>query len=612
MNQVSPISSLAPHWQNFLPYAFFVLVVMSQTFVVCSSNSDDMCVNDNKTKDCSWMIPGDAENSCVIYPTKRAIDMVSSKSWIVNEPQVVKTQEDAGLEVGLEAYVFETVISNTGLNITLSSTQSDVKGFLILMQQKSSNYTSMRIFDFRNTTVKSKVSLYYDCYVYLTGGGDSSYRLQIRSLPLHRVLDYAITLPNPNTINASSICKWKSFVSVNLGWLLSNKIEIMFQKAPRRFSVDEYEITLRKLNSISEPYSSTVESLKHSRDMLVTFENVASGSYFVTVRPLSTEWKSSCGVARSATLVVPVPDHTFTIKILLFVSTFLLVVFVLLGLFFLRKHLLQPTKRTRINVPRVLLVYSYDCKKHYQVVERFADYLQHKCNVEVLLDERSTKNEDPNNWLLKSVKEVDYIIIIISEGVFHKAERQNMPKMQEMQTQMNRFTPALNLIVNEIPKKMSTNRFVKVYFKYSGSHHIPKILQLNAAGKTYKMVEELNKLICHLHKEQPKISIPLLRVYPRMPGHDLLSSWVGHSLNDAINEMSDYVQKNPDWFTKLLNCSSDVSPNTENNDSCEKTSEKTNDTKTIQTYQLFTPEKHSSKTKFSRLFRKPLVSSELV
>ncbi|XP_076348305.1 uncharacterized protein LOC143245939 [Tachypleus tridentatus] len=540
-----------------------------------------------------------------------AIDVVSSKSWIVNEPQVVKTQEDAGLEVGLEAYVVSKALLNTtGVNITISSAQSDVKGFLILMQQKSTNYTSMRIFDFRNTTVRGKVSLYYDCYIYLTEYGDSNYRLQIRSLPAHKVLDYAVTFPKPNTIITNSICKWKCLVSVNLGLLLSHKIEVMFQKAPERFSLDRYEITLRKLNSGSDPYSSTIETIKHSGDMLVTFENVASRSYFVTVRPLSNEWNLSCGVTRSAVFAIPVSDYTSTLQILFFVVTFLLVVFVLLGLFFLRKHLLQPMKRTSINVPRVLLVYSYDCKKHFQVVETFADYLQSKCNVEVLLDERSTKNEDPNNWLLKSVTEVDYIIIILSEGVFHKAERQNVPKMQEMQTQMNRFTPALNLIVNEIPKKMSSNRFIKVYFKYSGYHHIPKILQLNAAGKTYKMVEELNKLICHLHGERPKILVPLLQVYPRMPGHDLLSSSVGRSLNDAINEMSDHVQKNPNWFTKLLYYSSDVPRDVKNNDGCEKATKKTSGTKTIQVYPSFNSEKHSSK--FSKLFRKSSMSSELL
>ncbi|XP_078595121.1 uncharacterized protein LOC144872637 [Branchiostoma floridae x Branchiostoma japonicum] len=327
------------------------------------------------------------------------------------------------------------------------------------------------------------------------------------------------------------------------------EVSVTFRAAPPEYNFQDYRICLsvNTRNSHSENMMCS-PLFKKDDDIGVVkaeFEHVkpllrAGHFYAVKVGApyQDCEWTqvrvttAMSGLSKSAETSVPPKQHGVNIThIVAVVSVAVLVGLALLGiLYYLRKNKskmnvpwpwsfsLEPSPDTvcpeKRPIPRLFLVYSYDCPEHFTVVERFATCLQ-RMGFHVVLDMWCTNQIScvgRVEWACEQLDRADYVIVLCSRGGRHKMEDRNEPPLQEGLLLGDMFTPWVKEIGSRIHSgdSGSLRKYVVAYFRYSSAEDVPRTLR--GVQPQYQLMKHLPELFCHLQRMERRSAAGTARV----------------------------------------------------------------------------------------------------
>lgn len=496
-----------------------------------------MCENKGSVS-CSFQMADQRNDLCVVYNTKECQDFDFSR-WMEQPPKHPTLLSDSKYSIDVSSYPLSEgqSLSFPALNITFQTLDKDVNGYVLRLENLENPDDPIkvcRIFDFRNSSAKDDMTFFYDCLVSLATLPLQNFDLKVTALPHNEEMLYSLYLPGANNIEPEDICKWRPTIMVFKGGFQKNIVEVNFSPAPKHLSVSSYEVSLLSYQN-DEPVQTVSIEATQSAPLHVMFSYVDRGFYSVYIRPLSNISSDDCETVRCTEFTI---ENKLIDKIIIIYIVAVCVIGFLIAITIqlLLRWLFKPGSKYCEQV--VLLVYSYDCEEHNKVVLRYKEYLEKQCGMKVLTI--YGPRLEPDLWLFGPYRNCDIVMIILSEGVFYKSENGNTPAMKEGYSCGDRLIPALSFLQN----KMLTDekKFILVYFEYSGTSHIPSFMQSGRWRKAFMIPREMNYMLCEAHNQSPKISC--LGVYPRMPGHDIVSLPEGLFLIESIEELKNILSKN--------------------------------------------------------------------
>lgn len=191
----------------------------------------------------------------------------------------------------------------------------------------------------------------------------------------------------------------------------------------------------------------------------------------------------------------------------------------------------------------VLLLYSYDCEQHKNVVERLALMLRQTYDCMVHFDLFEFQQIEQMHlliWLQDKIDMSDFIIFVCSTG----GRVQCNPSIKRLQ--LNESHPVENYFCTAVEKvtnfwrecKVQQENIAVVTMSYSNNGDIPAKLD---RFHRFKITDrkDLVPLYCYLKHAD------------KMPQH-LQASEAVDSFLSALQEANTYFEKNPEWINKLL------------------------------------------------------------
>eukprot|EP00058_Branchiostoma_floridae_P021036 XP_002606526.1 hypothetical protein BRAFLDRAFT_102558 [Branchiostoma floridae] len=338
------------------------------------------------------------------------------------------------------------------------------------------------------------------------------------------------------------------------------EVSVTFRGAPSECNFQDYRICLSVNTSNSHSENMTCNPLFKKDDdtgvVKAEFEHVKPllDGHFYAVKVgapyQDCEWTqvrvttAMSGLSESAETSVPPKQRGVHIThIVAVVSVAVLIGLALLGiLYYLRKN--KPQR----PIPRLFLVYSYDCPEHFTVVERFAASLQ-RMGFNVVLDMWCTNQIScvgKVEWACEQLDRAEYVIVLCSLGGRHKMEDRNEPPLQEGLLG-DMFTPWVKEIGSRIHSgdSGSLRKYVVAYFSYSSAEDVPRTLR--GVQPQYQLMKHLPELFCHLQRMERRSAAGTARVEGL---EDIQRETV-----EAIEAMQKLCDDKPDW---LFNTNDDV------------------------------------------------------
>lgn len=181
---------------------------------------------------------------------------------------------------------------------------------------------------------------------------------------------------------------------------------------------------------------------------------------------------------------------------------------------------------------RILIIYNHDCEQHDMTVLAFANYLK-AFDFDVKLDiwDIDEISKNINDYISSSIINSDIIIIINSIGAYHRYQAK-IDKQYDILR--NKSSPLDSLFLSQINHSIEHGRIISVRFQYTLSENI--ILPLRT-GLQYILPENGPPLISNIINAKSR-NDPILLLHK-----DKLDK-----ITDAVNEMNNYISKNPNWF----------------------------------------------------------------
>ncbi|XP_064606604.1 uncharacterized protein LOC135471339 isoform X2 [Liolophura sinensis] len=450
---------------------------------------------------------------------------------------------------------------------------------LSILDVSRSDYNYCRLFDFRNATFTEKDAahprlLRYPCFTGLDEEYAGTFRLSVVALPDKYEVEYYATV---QTLTG----KWKRSLLV---WQPVGKkeLQVMFE---RQENIREYRLTLYSYNK-SDTFCGNRES---SRKVQTKFAQNGSNTgafkaednpkymYFITITPLNCDppcdtLTSYClslkGISDNLqvgkinseevntepdspkiTRIGPGNDQaTKTVLGVIcgVVGGGLLVVLIIYlygkkGKYFFISPA-EPGRGVKQETT-VLLLYSFDCTQHKNVVERLAFMLRQTFDFIVHFDLFELQQIDQISlliWLQEKIDMSDFIIFVCSTG----GRVQCNPSIKRLQ--LNENHPVENYFCTAVEKvtniwrefKVPQENIAVVTMSYSNNGDIPAKLDRFHRFRI-KHRKDLAPLYCYLKHTD------------KMP-QDLQFSDDVEAFFSALQEANTYFEKNPEWIYKLL------------------------------------------------------------
>ena len=216
--------------------------------------------------------------------------------------------------------------------------------------------------------------------------------------------------------------------------------------------------------------------------------------------------------------------------------------------------MLSVTESAYKEQPSVLLVYSYDCQAHEQVVIEFASYLKHSANCLVYLDiweQNELRSRGSLQWLKDKLQQCQFVVVICSTGARFKCVRNQQFRMKQDRPIQDFFTSA----VDHVTEKMQTTanegetlaQFLVVYFDYAGPSDVPPKLD---RAKSYCLMRDIFAVYCHLHGfnvEKCKETD-----YTGLTADTYTRTETGRQLHHALQSAYTFFEKHPEWLGRIL------------------------------------------------------------
>ncbi|KAK6176977.1 hypothetical protein SNE40_015174 [Patella caerulea] len=197
----------------------------------------------------------------------------------------------------------------------------------------------------------------------------------------------------------------------------------------------------------------------------------------------------------------------------------------------------------------ILILNAEDHSQHVECVKQFVFFLQDVCHClpvypPFCLPEISQLHF--KDWMLKTLDQVDYILIINSEAAFKimKADcKHESYKYHTITSTGHLFKDFVKQVLKESKQMETLERYIQVSFEYtSSSHFILGIPSLHC----YKIPQQTSALVEYIHRQatnadpgiNPLLAKPLDHFEP------------GRNLKDAINKAAKYERSHVIWFSE--------------------------------------------------------------
>lgn len=203
--------------------------------------------------------------------------------------------------------------------------------------------------------------------------------------------------------------------------------------------------------------------------------------------------------------------------------------------------------------PRVVLLYCDDSDVHRHSVLALAAYLRDSAACEVSLDEWAGQPESMADWLWAELATADFFLLVFSAGTQVTLATPPTQTLRPRRPWPETFLPAVRYVLEKIVADLNRpgisgrtalRRYISVTFSYSSESCAPDHLRLLGCPQ-FRLVEELKKLICHLH------GINEASVDDRCPLHS-------RPLEDAVATAAAWQRQNPGWLHSRLIPAADV------------------------------------------------------
>nr|CAB3255999.1 interleukin-17 receptor A-like [Phallusia mammillata] len=192
----------------------------------------------------------------------------------------------------------------------------------------------------------------------------------------------------------------------------------------------------------------------------------------------------------------------------------------------------------------VYIVFVDDHPKHKDIILKFASFLQCDLGFHVLLElwEQDAIYKDSLTWMENSLNKSDKIIVVWSPGAKRRWESQNKVDQTDM------FCPVVKKIKGDLLMKRNTGKYFCAFFDYCSDTDVPKAFsELSFCNfKLMNQFEDLYFRLTTLEKFQPGKVIHQNKVTTKSCFTHQENKF-GKVLSDAVVEMCDFVQSNPDW-----------------------------------------------------------------
>ena len=209
----------------------------------------------------------------------------------------------------------------------------------------------------------------------------------------------------------------------------------------------------------------------------------------------------------------------------------------------------------RTKQPSVLIVYSYDCSAHEQVVVEFANFIKYIFRCEVNIDiwvQHEIQVGGATDWLQAKLDQSQYIIIICSTGARFKCVKKQQNRLKQNRAVPDVFTSAVDYVSESMRLSQSNEealrKFVVVYFDYSSPSDVPPKLD---RVTRFCLMSDLFFLYCHLHGLRPEESGHLASHYSIQP-ETFHCTDIGRQMYEALTIAHDFFENNPNWLEFIL------------------------------------------------------------
>lgn len=466
--------------------------------------------------DCSFML--NEPSSCVLHHTN-SCRVYDYSSWNMGPEQVVTSLDDLDYRVSLSTFNFTKEVA---LNVSFVSTSPDVRGFyLSIIEHKfpksASRYETCRLFDFRGSTPRQNVHVFYDCYFKIQGDykNNNDFFFTATSLPTNRVGRFFIRLSVPPAVE--TVCQWATTVMVLEPSLPKNAVIAQFGLAEEKYNITRYSVSLVKNDSGTVVEEQTVTAVSTGEPSMtnVSFEKVPPGAYFLRIHPDHPGWAEgrSCHVTTSDVFAIP-PDHKSKLAISVSVVCGLALMLVLSAVLLLYIYIRRRSRPLHPS-PTVFLLYSYDSAAHFEAVQALQRFLAEAPNVRVVFDVAEANDMGaPHHWLPAWLRRADHILLVVSDGVYEKIEKHRRPQ-HEHHPWGDLVTPAVFDIVRleELQQKL-----VKVVMSGTPETKVPT--SLFTRGTTFRLPKHASRLLHHLFGQHCHSVLQCRARHPEWPNPD--------------------------------------------------------------------------------------------
>ena len=203
--------------------------------------------------------------------------------------------------------------------------------------------------------------------------------------------------------------------------------------------------------------------------------------------------------------------------------------------------------------PAVLLLYSFDCVQHEQVIVEFASYLKHVFHLTVFLDiweQDEIRHQGINLWLNKRLETCQFCLVICSTGGRLRCRRKAAVTFRADRQVPDSFV----LGIEKLHERIRTSRSAGVVlqpaigvllFEYSCNGDIPH--QLDAMPIFYLM-----KDLCKLYSFLTGLPAEHAEQFIGITVHTYCKTDTGRQLYASLKLAKEYFEDHPDWLEAII------------------------------------------------------------
>ncbi|CAK8698393.1 unnamed protein product [Clavelina lepadiformis] len=193
---------------------------------------------------------------------------------------------------------------------------------------------------------------------------------------------------------------------------------------------------------------------------------------------------------------------------------------------------------------RLFVLFENDNGPHQNVVLQFVNFLVEDLGFDVICELFTNEERYCSNmeWMLRSLNEVDKILVIWSPKVVQASQKINNDEMRQ-----DSFIPVLNHIQKDLFYDNNRSKYYFSYFDYCTEEDLPSFFQ-QPFLKHFKLMQEMEDLYFLLKnqaKYQPGIEVRAYQAsFEQYHTHE--SNKHGKNLRNAIFEMYVYMNSSPE------------------------------------------------------------------